>query len=319
MNIEEICGFPRENYASDSEWIQAAIDENPGKEVFIPAGVYKIDKTLNVYNGASVRMDKGAILLAACEMDYVLNYDSPGYTYPVSDEIGRDVLDFNRYVIGGTIDGAGLASCMSLEDYRHFTLRDTAFLNGKKHGLRVGRGVELIASNLYFKCNISGLAGNTAVYAIGGDNHYTDIVVVDYTVGFDISKDGHGANRLTRCHVWGGPLPPLAEGEDCEMLVNSVGFRLDAWDTLLRDCYADTNKIGFDVYNAVRLLGCSYYNNFAFKLNDTTVIRKNTDEQMIVDGCLFIKVERSTLFEGNKENVVWNNNILREGFENPMK
>jgi len=52
------------------------------------------------------------------------------------------------------------------------------------------------------------LAGNTAAYLCGGDSHYTDCIVVDYTVGF---RNAGGSNRFTRCHVWGdeGVAPTL--------------------------------------------------------------------------------------------------------------
>ena len=200
-------------------------------------------------------------------------------------------------------------------------MKDVTFLNAKKYGLRIGEtghGYELIASNLYFRCTMSGLAGNVAIYSDDGDSHFTDIVVVDYTIGFDL-RGTSGANRLTRCHVWGGPLPPVEEGRDCEMLENSIGYRLYSGENVLRDCYADTSKIGFDVHNWARLLGCAYFNNVIFKLDYTTVIRHNTNDPLIVDQCYFRKcTDNSVLFEGTTDGLVWGNNVMN-GFSPPEK
>ena len=101
------------------------------------------------------------------------------------------------------------------------------------------------------------------------------------------------------------------------MLIDSVGFRLYSGENLLRDCYADTSKIGFDIYNWARLLGCAYYNNDLFKLDYTTVIRHNTPDPLIVDGCFFRKIGNSELLQGTKENVTWGNNYMN-GFKNPL-
>lgn len=157
-----------------------------------------------------------------------------------------DRLDFGMSVTGGRIDGAGLASCMALDGFWHYTLRDVTFLNGKEYGLRVqgeAGGCEVIAENLYFLCKTRGLAGNTGLCVMGSDGHYTDVVVVDYTVGVHMKRGG--SNRFTRCHVWGGPVPPPKKGAMPEMLKDSVNFWIgkDAGSTLMRDCYAGTGKV----------------------------------------------------------------------------
>ena len=105
----------------------------------------------------------------------------------------------------------------------------------------------------------------------GGDSHYTDIVVVDYTVGFQLLEHGW-ANRLTRCHVWGGPIPPAKAGEPPEMLKDSVNFEIRVGGNILRDCYADTGKTGFLIAAETRLDGCSYFSNPVFKLDGITCI-----------------------------------------------
>jgi hypothetical protein len=99
-----------------------------------------------------------------------------------------------------------------------------------------------------------------------------------------------GSNRLTRCHVWGGPLPATEPGGEREMLKNSVNFWIDgAGDTILRDCYADTGKTGFLVNGwDTHLDGCRYFNNYGFKLDDITIIDHRCG-RLLVNACRFHK------------------------------
>ena len=157
-----------------------------------------------------------------------------------------------------------------------------------------------------------GLRGNVGVSSRGGDSHFIDCIVVDYTVGFEMLKGG--ANRLTRCHVWGGPIPPKSEGELPEMLIDSINYNLDANDVVLTDCYADTGKIGFKINKSARLIGCAYFNNYTYKMDDVTVI-EHTGGELLVTNCMLRKTSpNATLYKGSKENVIWRDNILSEGF-----
>lgn len=325
MKREKIGGLKRRKFATDGEWLQAAIDKNPESELYIPSGVYQIEKTLQVRGGVSLRLDKGAVLVAVKEMDFVVECDATARTFTKASEIaGHNVPDYNLYLTGGTIDGAGLASCMIVNNYFHYTIRETTFLNGKRYGLKVpASGYELFVFNCYFKCTVSGLLENAAVYSEGGDSHFVDIVSVDYRIGFDM-QGNIGANRLTRCHVWGGPLGYTKEGGKSEMLENSVGFRCVSRDNFLRDCYADTSHVGFDIYEWTRMIGCAYANNPLFGLEDTIVIRHNCDDPLIIDHSFFCKALpqdgvrlRSSLFEGSKKNVKWGDNMLVRGYEEP--
>ena len=283
-----LADFPRQaGEGDDAARIQRLVDANTSGTVYFPKGVYEVSKPILVTNMCSLAFDKGAVLRAVREMPFVLDVDNREMIRPLHH---NKLLDYNIFVRGGTIDGDGLASCMRLTGFMHFTLADMSFLNGKKYGLRVNGGCELIANNLYFRCLKRGLAGNTAVCINGGDSHYTDCVVVDYTIGFH--QIGGGANRLTRCHVWGGKIPPPRPGEPCEMLKDSICFWIQEWSCSLRDCYADTGKTGYRIEtksNAkVELTGCWFFNNWLFKLDDTTVIDHRSG-RLFVNDCAFSK------------------------------
>lgn len=278
-----IAEFPaRDGEADDTARVQRAIDATPSGVLYFPNGTYRISSTLVVTNRCSLRLHKSATLRAVATMPYVIKIHNNKCRFS-----GDRRYDYNHFVKGGRIDGDGLASCMALDGFWHYTLRDVSFLNGKEFGLRMhseAGGCEQMAYNLYFITVKSGLAGNTAVYTTGSDSHFTDCVVVDYTIGF---RNAGGANRYTRCHVWGGPVPPAKPGEDREMLKDSVNFWAEGHDTILRDCYADTGKTGFRIDGMVHFFGCRYFNNRHFKLDGITVFdhRKGT---ALISGCHFM-------------------------------
>ncbi len=285
----------------DSPRIIRAIKECPEQTLFIPDGEYLIAAPILVDNRCRIVLADGACLKAVAAMDYVLTLIDCGK---------------HSFLTGGKIDGNGLASCLWVNEFHHFTLKDVKLYNGKRYGLRIGGyreggSCEMIATNLYFMCTMSGLAGNAAVSTIDGDSHFTDIVVVDYTVGFEIiGGELSGSNRLTRCHVWGGPVPAKEAGGIPEMLENSISFKTTAPDTLLRDCYADTGFIGYQIGGNTRLIGCSYYNNPVFVLDGITVIDHLAGRLLVADGYFTQHTDTATLYRGNNKDVIWRDNYL---------
>lgn len=274
--------FPRQTGENDDSMrIQRLVDANTSGTVYFPRGVYEISKPVLVTNMCSLAFNKGAVLKAIRKMPFALVVDNREMIAPIRD---RFLRDYNIFVRGGTIDGNGLSGCMDVYGFLHFTLKDMTFLDGREFGLRVNGSCEMIANNLYFRCLKSGLAGNVALCTNGGDSHYTDCVIVDYTVGV---KPMGSANRFTRCHVWGGLVPRVNPNEDCEMLKDSVAFWIGGNSTMLRDCYADTAKTGFliDSENTT-MCGCWYFNNNYFRLDDITVIDHRRGNLYVTD-CRF--------------------------------
>lgn len=295
-----LADFPRlSGETDDTARLDRAIYAAPSGVLYIPRGVYDISSPIEIKNRCSLLMHKSATLRAVREMPCMLVID--GRTIA-----GFDAHDYNCFVSGGRFDGNGLASCVRIDGFVHFTIRDATILNGRTYGLEVKGGCEIIADNLYLRCVKSGLAGNTGIRADGGDSHYTDCIVTDYTIGFDVVSGG--ANRLTRCHVWGGPLPPVRPGEPPEMLKDSIGFKIeDGGSTILRDCFADTSKTGYLINGwDTRLLGCSYFNNYAYRLDDVTVIRHTRGRLYVADGHISKNCPKMKVYEGNGQ-VVWHN------------
>lgn len=299
-----LADFPRRaGEADDTARVQRAVDATTGGILWFPRGDYLVSSSIVVSNRCSLLMHKSATLRAMREMPYVLRVRNAGVW---------DHLDFLCFIRGGAVDGNGLASCIALEGFWRHSLDDIKILNGKKYGLFVKNGgAEVVAKGLYFLVRKHGLAGNIGLYLEGGDSHYTDIHVLDYTTGVVVKGP---ANRLTRIHVWGGSLPRRTPDEIPEMLPGSTAFRIEGHSTTLRDCYADTAQTGFDIRGAweVRLLGCSFFNNVSFGLNDLLVVRQTGNSgALLVGDCVFTRSgvnERIRVYEGNG-NVKWRDTI----------
>ena len=192
-----IADYPRlSTESSDDGRIMRAVADCEGGVLFFPKGVYEISQMLEITNCCSLLLHKSAVLKAVAEMDYVVKYDAAA-SYPDLEECDghlvpsddHDAEDWNLYITGGYIDGAGMASCLCLNSFKHFTMRDVSLRNGKRFGMKIEDTgsmwtYELVAQNLYVKCTMPGLAGNAGISSNGGDSHFIDCVVVDYTVGF---------------------------------------------------------------------------------------------------------------------------------------
>ncbi|MCR4837534.1 MAG: hypothetical protein K5897_01200 [Eubacterium sp.] len=323
ISLEDFPRLPEET--GDDARIERAVSACERGVLYIPKGVYRIENMIRITNCCSLLLHKSAVLKAAAEMPFVLFYDAAA-SYPDIEECDGHIVpsadydaeDWNLFVTGGVIDGAGLAGCMCLNSFKHFTMRDVSFRNGKKYGLRIEETgsmwtYELVAQNLYLKCTMPGLSPNAGISSNGGDSHFIDCIVVDYTIGFEML--GGGSNRLTRCHVWGGPIPPRQPGELPEMLIDSVNYLLDSYDIILTDCYADTGMTGYLVKQNARLRGCSYFNNYTYGMDDVTVIDHRGGSLLVSEGLFRKTSPHATLYKGNNEHVQWANNTLDGKFD----
>lgn len=294
--------FPAQPGESDSARLQRAVNALPEGSLYVPRGVYLLTDTLMVTNRCSLELNRAATLKAATNLDYVVAIDARPFW-----------KTWNQFFVGGIIEADGKASCMALDGFSPYSMRNVTFLNGTEYGLRVnGRagGGGIFASELYFRCTKRGLAGNTALYSSGCDGTYNDCLVVDWTVGFRM--DG-GGNRLTGCHAWGGTIPPVAKGRLPEMLENSVCFHLGGWDNLARDCYADTGAIGYVTEGwGIQILGSWFLNNTQFKLTDIVIIDQRKGDLSVSD-CRFSYSPGTKVYRGSLgTKVAWQNMFYRD-------
>lgn len=286
----------------DGARIQRAVDAaGHGSVLYLPKGEYESSRTIWVTNGTSVLLHKSATVRATAKMEHLFHVDMAHTGSWAWGGKRKDGLAYDQgmFFRGGHLDGNGLASCLYLERYFHFSVRDVVFVNGFPYGLHVGRhGAEIIADNLYFRTLKSGLAGNVALFSEGNDSYYSNIVVVDYTVGL---RTLGGANAFNHYHVWGGPVPPSAPGRLPEMLENSICFDLGGHMNTLRDSYADTGSIGFRVSGwGHQIVGCWFLNNPHFGLKDITIVKQEpgSADLLVADCCFRGSGVGTKLYEG---------------------
>ena len=312
----DVSAFPRAagDDGDSARILRAVAAAGPGGVVWFPRGTYAIDTRLVVSNQVSFLLHKSACLKAMRSMPFILTYF--GRQMEDGGHAGAEV-DHNLFIRGGVFDGNGCAGGVQAMGLRHFSLADTTYRNCRGVGLQLGDpslpntvagGYEIVANNLYFVCIRPGLAGNVGLLTYIGDSHFTDIVVVDHTVGI---CDRRWSNRFTRCHVWGGPVCNPATNRP-EYLPNSIAFDLHGYDAVLDNCYADTAMTGFNVQTMVRLVNCSSHNNWRFKMDDPTVI-KHWKGRLIVTGGRFDKASpRATAYWRGPDarELVWRDNTL---------
>lgn len=270
-----LADFPRlPGETDDAPRLQRAVNALPEGSLYVPKGDYRLASTWMITNRCSVELNRGARLTAVGEMPFLVKIDA------------RPVWrTWNQFFNGGILDGDGKASCLALDGFSPYYMQHVTFLNGRLYGMRVNgeaSGGGIFATDLYFRCTKSGLAGNTALYSSGCDGTYTSLLAVDWTVGFRL--DG-GGNRMTGCHAWGGMVPPPSAGKLPEMLADSVCFWIGGWDNALRDCYADTGLIGYLVEGRdIQLMGSWFLNNPTFKLRDSVVVDQRSGSLAVSDG-----------------------------------
>lgn len=302
----------RDGETSDAARILRAVKKaGKGGVVWFPRGVYLIDRTLAVTNGASLWLHKSARLVATTDMDFVVDYS--GGVMEAGG--GRPMADHNIFVRGGEIDGKGHASCLRARSFRRMELSGMTLRNGRHFGLklgakelgRAGGGYEAVVRDVYCICDRPGMAGNVGLESELSDCHFVDCFAVDYTVGVRLRNS---SCRLSRCHVWGGMVRDAAG--QCEYLKDSVAFDLDNWDTLLDACYADTAKIGFRVRGHARIVNSAVFNNYeVFKMDDPLAI-DHVDGNLTVANSHFVKTSpHARLYRGSsKYPLLWRDNTL---------
>jgi hypothetical protein len=279
-------------------------------------------------------------------MEFVLEYNSDKNYHALTlfDARGEVYDNLGLFIRGGDIEANGMASCLAITNAHHFTLENIALHNGVKYGLYVGgeRGghiYELLCNNVYCKCTLKGLSGNVGIWSDKHDAHYNDCFVVDYTVGMRMLG---AANRLTRCHLWGGTVPPKSisvkewsdiyaerkvklnngvyeeikeeyQNEVPEMLIDSVAFDIQGWFNVLDGCYADTAEIGYLINADTRMTNCDFFNNKLMGLKKSTAI-KHMGGKLKVVSCTFRgTVGTEILYEGKNTDVVWLANEVSGG------
>lgn len=243
-------GISRGTTATQTAAIKAALDANPGRAFYFPAGDYRLDTGLVISQANSLVLDPDARIYAGAAMTTLITYLWNGTGYAE-----------DKALTGGLLDGALNAQrILSIGKVIRFTLERTNFKDGINRGLvtEAGLGAEIIASNLrFYNSGITNVADNIAIEAKMGDSHYRDIIIRDWTTAV---KDT-AFNRWDRVHPW----ISQNSGANTQMTSRyptSIGFDITG-NSDLQACVSDTYRYAYKFrtngtgYTApARLLNC---------------------------------------------------------------
>lgn len=73
-----------------------------------------------------------------------------------------------------------------------------------------------------------------------------------------------------------------------------------------------------DVTENARLIGCSYFNNYTYQMDDVTVIDHLSGSLLVTNGLFRKTSPRATLYRGDRSGLVWRDNTLDGDFGDRM-
>lgn len=217
--------------------LQAIIDANPNRTIFIPDGTYILSRPIvtpaDPKLAVSLHLSDFAILKAAEDFPVRKPLVRLGGSHPANNiRIPGSVYA----LAGGILDGSGIAAGVTIESGRETRIRDLSMKN-VAFGLRILRG----ANNGSSDCDIRdvNIVGNRAPDSVGviieaHDNTLTNLRIADCRVGVRIRA---GGNRLTNVHpLWTNPKDQYPGG---------IGFDDGSSNNSYVCCYADHFSTGW--------------------------------------------------------------------------
>lgn len=220
-----------------SERLQQLIDENPNRTLYFPDGVYLLRRPVltpaDPQKSVSLFLSNYAVIKAADD------WDSPDAMIRLGAKDRKNDIrtpGSNYALIGGILDGSGIASGVSIDGGR-----ETKIQNVSMKQVRIGLHIRFGANSGSSDCDISdvNIVGNRARDSIGvllegHDNTLTNMRIADVFAGVDVRSSG---NSLRNIH----PLYTC----DYTDYADSYGFYDEKGANWFNFCYSDHFGIGF--------------------------------------------------------------------------
>ncbi|MCF2604401.1 hypothetical protein JQM84_12020 [Parabacteroides distasonis] len=218
--------------------IQRAIDENPGRTLFFPDGVYLLSHPIKTpadpLRSVSLVLSNYACLKATKDWEHGNALVQLGTIHPAND---ITIPGSNYGLTGGIIDGSNVADGVSIDGGRETYIREVSI----KH-TRIGVHIKYGANNGSSDADIRdvNIVGNNCSNAIGVlvegyDNTLTNMRIASVNKGVWLKAAG---NSLRNIH----PLYIFGQEQDYE---SSCGFVLEDGNNWLHFCYSDQMATGF--------------------------------------------------------------------------
>lgn len=236
-----------------SDALQKVIYDHPNKTIYFPDGVYKLSKPIltpaDPKKSVALRLSNYAVIQAAGDW----NGDGALIRLGAS-HFANDIrtIGSNYSLIGGIIDGSGVADGISIDGGRETMVRDVSIKHARI-GLHIKKGANNGSSDAdIYGVNVigTGKTDSIGILVEGYDNTISNMRIADVQYGVILRSCG---NMLRSIH-------PLytCEYEDYE---NSCGFWDHNGNNWFDFCYADHFGIGFRTAQGIHSI---YHNCFCF-------------------------------------------------------
>lgn len=229
--------------------LQKLIDDNPGRTIYFPDGVYLISKSL--VTPALPSKSVHLVLANYAVIKAAENWEGDALVRIGGKDFFPGVIDYFIYengsnygIEGGVFDGSGIADGIALDTGREHRICRCAIKN-THIGIHVRRDPNYGSSDSDFSdINIVGNDKPDAIGVLveGYDNTFTNMRIASINKGIVCNS---GGNSFRNIH----PLYIFHPDQDYE---SSVGFILTEDNNFLSYCYSDQFAVGFQIGGGVR-------------------------------------------------------------------
>ncbi len=181
-----------------SVYLQDLIDKNPKRTIYFPDGVYTIARPLTTSaagkGSTSIQLSDGATIKAAKGTEWK-DVGGDALICLGASAPANDIVSVGSYytVIGGTLDGNGVTSGISIDSGRETVVRNICIKNAKV-GISVKDGANGKSSDCDFE-DITiigqGKSGSVGVEVIGYDNTFSNIRIYNMKTGMHVTSGGN--------------------------------------------------------------------------------------------------------------------------------
>ena len=240
-----------------SDELQKLILDNPNRTIFFPDGVYTLAKPIctpaNPVHAVHLELSKFAVLKAAdnwTEKEAIVRL---GAAEPWNDICTNGS---NYGIIGGIIDGSGVANGVSVDSGRESIIREVS-IKHTQIGIHIKHGANSNSSDAdIMNVNIigNGKPESMGVLVEGSDNTFTNMRIAHIEIGMKILAPSQFLKNIHPLYTYDAGL----EGRYAESCAFWDDTLMESW---YNNCYSDQFATGFRMKGGARL---TYADCFCF-------------------------------------------------------
>ena len=240
-----------------SDELQKLILDNPNRTIFFPDGVYTLSKPIctpaNPIHAVSLELSKFAVLKASedwTEKEAIVRLGA-------AEPFNSIVINGSNYgIIGGIIDGSGVANGVSVDSGRETIIREVSIKN-TQIGIHIKHGANNRSSDAdIMNVNIvgNGQPESMGVLVEGCDNTFTNMRIAHIEIGMKILAPSQFLKNIHPLYTYDAPLA----GRFAESCAFWDDTNHESW---YNNCYSDQFSTGFRMKGGARL---TYADCFCF-------------------------------------------------------